>query len=143
MKIYDISQEVFSCKVFPGDPAPERQVLASMQAGELYNLTALSMCAHNGTHLDAPFHFFADGKTVEQMPLEKTVGACFVATHDGALTADDAAEILSRAKASGDDAWTRILLKGSTVVTQEAARVFRKYIRMKVERYGKMEPELP
>ena len=26
---------------------------------------------------------------------------------------------------------------------QEAARVFRKYIRMKVDRYGKMEPELP
>ena len=26
MKIYDISQEVFSCKVFPGDPAPQRDI---------------------------------------------------------------------------------------------------------------------
>jgi len=25
MKIYDISQEVFSCQVFPGDPAPEKR----------------------------------------------------------------------------------------------------------------------
>ena len=33
MKIYDISQEVFSCQVYPGDPAPERQVLAIMAFG--------------------------------------------------------------------------------------------------------------
>ena len=67
MKIYDISQEVFSCAVYPGDPKPERQVLSSTGDGALYNLTALSMCAHNGTHVDAPFHFLPEGKTVEQM----------------------------------------------------------------------------
>ena len=27
MKIYDISQELFSCVVWPGDPAPEKQIL--------------------------------------------------------------------------------------------------------------------
>ena len=43
MRIYDISQEVFSCKVFPGDPAPERKVLSTMDTGALYNLTAISM----------------------------------------------------------------------------------------------------
>ena len=57
MKVYDISQEVFSCEVYPGDPIPEKNVLKSMQKGEVYNLTAFSMCAHNGTHIDAPFHF--------------------------------------------------------------------------------------
>ena len=62
MKIYDISQEVFGCKVFPGDPAPERKIISSMENGALYNLTAISMCAHNGTHVDAPFHFIKDGK---------------------------------------------------------------------------------
>ncbi len=50
MKIYDISQEVFSCEVYPGDPMPEKTALKSMQDGEVYNLTAFSMCAHNGTH---------------------------------------------------------------------------------------------
>ena len=29
MKIYHISQEVFSCAVHPGDPAPEKQVICS------------------------------------------------------------------------------------------------------------------
>ena len=57
MKIYDISQEVFSCEVYPGDPVPEKTALKSMQEGEVYNLTAFSMCAHNGTHIDAPIHF--------------------------------------------------------------------------------------
>ena len=31
MKIYDISQEVFSCQVYPGDPVPEKQVLESIE----------------------------------------------------------------------------------------------------------------
>ena len=70
MKIYDISQEVFGCQVYPGDPAPEKQILQSMETGEVYNLTAFSMCAHNGTHIDAPFHFLGDGKTVDRMGLE-------------------------------------------------------------------------
>ena len=35
MKIYDISQEVFSCEVYPGDPVPEKTELKSMQEGEV------------------------------------------------------------------------------------------------------------
>jgi len=30
MKIYDISQEVFGCAVYPGDPSPKRQVMLSI-----------------------------------------------------------------------------------------------------------------
>ena len=37
MKIYDISQEVFSCKVYPGDPKPEKKTLNSIKNGDLYN----------------------------------------------------------------------------------------------------------
>lgn len=29
-----------------------------------YNMTQISMATHQATHLDAPFHFLADGKTV-------------------------------------------------------------------------------
>ena len=57
MKIYDISQELFGSEVFPGDEAPLRRVVGSIKDGNICNLTALSMCAHNGTHVDAPFHF--------------------------------------------------------------------------------------
>ena len=119
MKLYDISQEVFSCAVYPGDPKPERQMLSATTAGELYNLTAFSMCAHNGTHVDAPFHFLPDGETVEVLPLEVFVGVCYVARHHGAVTAGDAAAILK--KAGGAE---RILIAGDAVVTLEAAEVF-------------------
>ena len=62
MKIYDISQEVFGCQVYAGDPAPEKELLSSMEEGGLYNLTAFRMCAHNGTHIDAPFRFIQGEK---------------------------------------------------------------------------------
>ena len=119
MKIYDISQETFSCKVYPGDPAPDRQRLAQMEKGDLYNLTAFSMCAHNGTHIDAPFHFLKDGKTVEQMALSVFVGECYVAMHCGDVTREDAVAILQKA---GEI--PRILIAGEATVTEEAAQVF-------------------
>ena len=124
MKIYDISQEVFSCKVFPGDPAPQRQVLSSMETGALYNLTAISMCAHNGTHVDAPFHFIKDGNTVDAIPIEAVVGMAYVAEHQGIVTGDDAASMLAKAKALNPEAAKRMLIKGPAVVSEDAAKVF-------------------
>ena len=119
MKIYDISQEVFSCVVYPGDPKPEKQTLCSYEAGDIYHLTAFSMCAHNGTHIDAPFHFLPDGKTVERLDLSVFVGECYLARHEGDVSAKDAEEILR--KAAGIP---RILLGGRLTVTEEAAAVF-------------------
>ena len=123
MKIYDISQEVFSCKVFPGDPAPERDVLCSMEDGEFYNLTAFYMCAHNGTHVDAPFHFVRDGKTIDEVGLEPFVGSAYVAEHEGVVTAEDAKFMLQKAEG---DAAKRLLIKGKAEVSLEAAEVFAK-----------------
>ena len=124
MTIYDISQEVFSCRVYPGDPAPERKLLSSMEKGGLYNLTAFSMCAHNGTHIDAPFHFIKDGKTVDAVPLDAFVGMAYVAEHHGTVSGEDAAAILKKAKEQDPEAAKRILIKGNAEVSGEAARVF-------------------
>ena len=124
MKIYDISQEVFSCRVYTGDPAPERKLLCSMEKGGLYNLTAFSMCAHNGTHIDAPFHFVKGGKTVDALRLETFVGMAYVAEHHGIVSGDDAAEILEKANKQDPEAAKRILIKGDAEVSSEAAKVF-------------------
>ena len=124
MKLYDISQELFSCVVFPGDPAPKREILSSMETGELYNLTALSLCAHNGTHIDAPYHFIKDGKTVEELPLSKTVGWAYVTQENGLLSAEDAHRILEDATSAHPESAKRILIGGKVTVTEEAARVF-------------------
>ena len=124
MKIYDISQEVFSCQVYPGDPAPEKKTLSSMENGDLYNLTAFRMCAHNGTHIDAPFHFLQGGKTVDEISLDAFVGKAYVAEHQGVVSGDDALQILEKAKTQDTDAAKRILIKGAAEVSREAALVF-------------------
>ena len=122
--IYDITQPLFECVVFPGDPRPEKIVLRRMEEGSDYNLTAMSLCLHNGTHVDAPFHFLRDGKTIDQLPLGKFIGPAWVESHRGTVSARDAAAILSRAAASGTGAEKRILVKGPATLSLEAAEVF-------------------
>ncbi len=124
MKIHDISQEIFSCEVYPDDPIPKKTVLKSMEDGEVYNLTAFDMCAHNGTHIDAPFHFIKDGKTVDEMPLESFVGMAYVAEHSGIVSAEDAVKIIEKAKSQNEDSAKRILIKGDVEVSLDAAKVF-------------------
>ena len=124
MKIYDISQEVFGCQVYPGDTTPKKRVISSMKKGDLYNLTAFSMCAHNGTHIDAPFHFIKDGKTVDSVSLNTFIGMAYVAEYNGIVSADDATEILEKAKKQNSEAAKRILIKGDAEVSAGAAKVF-------------------
>lgn len=122
MRIYDISQEVFTCKVFPGDASPQRKVVMKRIEGDVCNLTEFTMCAHNGTHVDAPFHFIDDGKKIDEIPLESFIGCAYVVSHEGEITAKDAEEILK--KAAAGNASKRILIKGKAVLTEEGAKVF-------------------
>ena len=124
MKIYDISQEVFGCEVYEGDPVPEKKTLKSMQEGEVYNLTAFSMCAHNGTHVDAPLHFLADGKSIDQIDLDKFIGYAYVTECTGDINAAEAETILRKAAKLDPRCAERILFKGDGVISEEGARVF-------------------
>ena len=133
MQIYDISQEVFTCAVYPGDPQPVREVKLQISEGAICNLTAFEMCAHNGTHVDAPYHFLDGEETIDKVPLDKFVGYAYVAEHNGDITAKDAERILKEAKAENTygvkeyaNAWERILVKGNAVMTKEGAEVFAK-----------------
>ena len=122
MKIYDISQEVFGCNVYPGDPSPKKIPQLRISNGDVCNLTAFEMCAHNGTHVDAPFHFFSDGRTVDKISLDRFVGDCYVARHEGDVTAEHAKRIMESAHLQ--NAARRILIAGRATVTAEAAKVF-------------------
>ena len=122
--MYDISQPVFGCCVYPGDPAPERKTAESIENGDLCNMTVFSMCAHNGTHVDAPLHFLNDKKGIGEIALEKFAGKAFVVSHEGDVSAKDAKKMLETAAAAAPGAEKRILIKGNAVVTSEAAEVF-------------------
>ena len=122
--LIDISQELFTCNVFSGDPSPAFTRLQTLENGDVCNLTALSLCAHNGTHVDAPFHFLKDGKTIDQMGLVPFVGDCCVFRHEGNVSAEDAEKMLAKARSLGAD--KRILIGGKATVTADAARAFAK-----------------
>lgn len=122
--IYDISQSLFECRLFPGDSLPVKKVLERIEEGGTCNLTGISMCVHNGTHVDAPFHFLKDGKGIDQVPLEKFVGLAYVVSHDGDVTKEDAERFLKEASAMSAKAAKKILIKGDATVTLGAAQVF-------------------
>ena len=123
MKIYDITQEVFSSMVYPGDPSPARHILSAVSKGDKYNLTAFSMCAHNGTHIDAPSHFIDGAGGIDRVAPERFVGAAAVVTHSGDLNASDAERLLDMCEKLDTGAAKRILFRKNTVITAEAARV--------------------
>jgi arylformamidase len=59
---------------FPGDPRFEMDFAHRIEEGKPYNVARLKLGAHAGTHVDAPFHFLRDGRTVDQLPLDVLMG---------------------------------------------------------------------
>ncbi len=97
--IYDITQELFSAETYPGDTKPEEIAVRRMAEGELYNLTDIKLCVHNGTHVDAPRHFLKDGKGIDELSLDALVGRCrVVSTADELLFSQENLRLLLRGK---------------------------------------------
>jgi len=70
MKFIDLSHPlVHGQDNFPMDPKLSIVPHANTRTLK-YNMTQVSMATHQGTHLDAMYHFVDDGKTIDQMPLE-------------------------------------------------------------------------
>ena len=67
-----------SLPTFPGDPPFHMEFSHRIADGQPYNVTKVTMGVHSGTHVDAPFHFLADGATVEALPLEILMGKVLV-----------------------------------------------------------------
>ncbi len=59
---------------FPGDPRYAMEFVHEIALGKPYNVAHLSLGAHSGTHIDAPFHFLAEGATVDLLPLDVLMG---------------------------------------------------------------------
>lgn len=61
-----LSQEI---AVWPGDTPFSRIRSLKIESGDSVNLSSLSLSAHCGTHVDAPFHFDPSGSTIEKLDL--------------------------------------------------------------------------
>jgi kynurenine formamidase len=73
-KLIDLSHPLQHGQLnFPWDP--KISVIPHNTVSSIgYNITQISLSSHQGTHLDAPFHFYDDGKTLDQMRLEQFYG---------------------------------------------------------------------
>lgn len=70
MRLVDLSHPMeHGQDTFPSDP--KLSIVSHGNTRTLkYNITQIVMSSHQGTHLDAMYHFLDDGKTLDQMPLE-------------------------------------------------------------------------
>ncbi len=60
---------------WPSDPAFKIERISDMDRGDRNNLSVVSMGVHSGTHIDAPVHFIKDGKGIDVIPFEATIGS--------------------------------------------------------------------
>jgi arylformamidase len=74
-KIYDITLTITPELVtWPGDPGIALHRIHKIEDGANANVSELSLGVHTGTHVDAPYHFLSDGKTIETLALEDLIG---------------------------------------------------------------------
>jgi arylformamidase len=59
---------------WPGDPAVSVERSLDMARGDSANVSAIKMCSHTGTHIDAPVHFLGSGPGVDELPLSTAIG---------------------------------------------------------------------
>ena len=99
MTIYDISRPLDAARLagWPGDTPFAFSLAWRQDAGASVNVGRVTMSVHAGTHVDAPFHFDANGPTIDALPLAPFVGpACVLdvseaAAATGLITPDDLA----------------------------------------------------
>jgi kynurenine formamidase len=58
---------------YPSDPELRIRPYHTL-ASAGYNVAEIRASTHQGTHLDAPYHFFDDGATVDRIPLDRFWG---------------------------------------------------------------------
>ena len=79
MRLIDLSQPIFDAG--PNCPAhpPVRSEISSDHAHADWHWETLTLASHTGSHLDAPLHKIAGGKSIDALPLETFVGPAYIA----------------------------------------------------------------
>lgn len=118
MIIHDISRDTINTPVYDGDPETKAERIKSIDNGDGYNLTEISMSVHSGTHIDAPLHFCEDGQSIDNIRLNTFFGKCTVISVSGILTGEDMERLLPYCK-------RRVLFhgEGKTFISHSAAIV--------------------
>ena len=79
--------------VYEGDAPMRFEFLKQMRNGDVLTLSAYSLGAHSGTHVDAPMHFVANGASIDQVPLDRLIGPARVIDIPNDVQRIDATEL--------------------------------------------------
>jgi arylformamidase len=81
MAIIDISRTLWpDVATWPGDTRFSLTTMLDRAKGHSVNLTTITMSAHTGSHVDAPYHFTDEGPTIEAVDLRPFWGLTQVVT---------------------------------------------------------------
>lgn len=106
MKVRDLSHTFnIEDRVFPGTGKMSFDRTHTIQK-DGYNLTAITVNSHAGTHTDAPLHFVDNGKSLSEVDINRYVGNCFVVDlmdkkMNGIITVEDVKPYEQEIKKSG------------------------------------------
>lgn len=79
MKLIDLTHALRDgTPSFPGDPVMKVTAHVATAKGDKCNVSNVALGSHQGTHLDAMFHFVPDGKRIHEMPLDWFYGPATV-----------------------------------------------------------------
>lgn len=82
-----------STPVYEGNAPIDFRFMLDMRKGDPLTLSALSLGAHSGTHIDAPMHFIRDGVSIDKVPVDALIGPARVIDVPDGVQAIDAAEL--------------------------------------------------
>jgi len=114
---------------YPTDTACTVKKVLSIADSDIVNLTDLAMSAHTGTHTDAPAHFIADGKTIDQLGTEHFIGRAKVFDFSDKLFYIDKNDLMDKGIEKGD----RVLLKTSSSQRLMEPEYFYDYVYLTAE----------
>lgn len=71
----DISLPIYAGMIGgPNDPRVKITLVRDPDKGDPVTMSQITMISHTGTHIDSPRHFFTEGTSIDEMPLDTFIG---------------------------------------------------------------------
>ncbi len=102
MRFLDLSQPVYDGSPnYPGHP-PVRSELLRDHPDSGWRVEVLTLSNHTGSHVDAPLHKIAGGKSLDDIPLESWAGPAYIADFRGIAPSEPISDAMLAAKLPDD-----------------------------------------
>jgi arylformamidase len=79
VRVFDITAPLRKdLPTWPGELGLRRALRSDLERGDPVTVSELTLGSHTGTHIDAPSHFIAGGRTISDIDLDYLLGDAFV-----------------------------------------------------------------